>query len=33
VGLSSEGGYTFSPSEVLHTVDLMMRAVDRKPRA
>jgi Glycosyltransferase 61 len=33
VGSSSEGGYTFSPSEVLHTVDLMMRAVDRKTSA
>ncbi len=33
VGSSGEGGYTFSPSEVLHTADLMMRAVDRKPCA
>jgi hypothetical protein len=33
VGSSSEGGYIFSPPEILHTVDLMMRAIDRKPPA
>jgi Glycosyltransferase 61 len=33
VGSSGEGGYTFSPSEVLRTVDLMMKAMAHRSLA